>query len=48
MVQNNLKRENSMENMILIVAVLVLIISLYPKKSKGVNTTTIKYAISID
>ena len=37
-----------MGNIVLIVAILVFIISLYRKKIKGVNITTIKYAISVD
>ncbi len=37
-----------MGNMILVIAIVVIVISLYPKRSRGVSTTTIKYAISID
>ena len=37
-----------MESMILGVTVVSLIIFLSSKKSRGVNTTTIRYAISVD
>lgn len=37
-----------MGNMILIVSIIVIIISLYPKRSRGISTTAIRYAISLD
>jgi hypothetical protein len=37
-----------MGNIILIMAIVVGIISLYSKRNRGVSTTTIRYAISLD